>query len=203
MLFFLLEKHHFPFFLISPFDAYLALPVLIQIFFCFKTTTGRLYKRDEARSPLVTCWGNSGKRVKRWWYYMSARWWRLNTGRSSDFLREILYLNFYVKCSNLYISWLKLKEKTKLWAKTWILQNNRLKCLSWPLNAFSSSLEFFADHLPAWANCLTLSGWGKVLRERLRINSSFVTVSLFYFKEKLFSIAGRIWYMPESLNIQI
>ena len=114
-------------------------------------------------------WGNSGKRVKRWWYYMSARRWRLSTGRSSDFLREILYLNFYVKCSNLYISWLKLKEKTKLWAKTWILQNNRLKCLSWHLNAFSSSLEFFADHLPAWANCLALSGWGKVLQEMLRI----------------------------------
>ena len=57
-LFFRLEKHHFPFFLISPFDVYLALPVLIQIFFCFKTTTERLYKHDEARSPLVTCWGN-------------------------------------------------------------------------------------------------------------------------------------------------
>ena len=57
-LFFLLEKHHFPFFLISPFDVYLALPVLIQIFFCFKTTTERLYKHDEACSPLVTCWGN-------------------------------------------------------------------------------------------------------------------------------------------------
>ena len=96
-LFFLLEKHHFPFFLISPFDAYLALPVLIQIFFCFKTTTERLYKRDEARSPLMTCWGNSGKRVKRRWFYMSARWWRLNTGRSSDFFERNIISEFLCK----------------------------------------------------------------------------------------------------------
>ena len=37
--------------MISPFDVYLALPVWIQIFFCFKTTE-RLYKHDEALMSL-------------------------------------------------------------------------------------------------------------------------------------------------------
>ena len=58
-LFFLLEKHHFPFFLISPFDVYLALPVWIQIFFCFKTTE-RLYKHDEALNVTLP-WKHLGK----------------------------------------------------------------------------------------------------------------------------------------------